>query len=122
MSAECQRIDLPENPPHWIAGGLYLLVYQPRPVSRLFGPTRLKAGHPVGTVHVISTAACGEIRGYWVVDGALELRHPAWPREWLELDAAVQRAPGMLVVDYGTEHSASVMGTTTEPAPAEGER
>jgi len=105
------RIDLPANPPEldepgWEADALYLVVDVPKPASRSFGPTRLKPGHPVGLVHVMSVHAGGEARGYWIVDGRLELRHPARPRRWFSLDAAVQRATGMLVVDHVREEIA----------------
>jgi len=106
-----RRIDLPANPPEldepgWDEGALYLEIEEPQPASRSFGPTRLKAGHPVAAVHVISVHRGGEIRGYWLVDGALELRYPTMVHRWFSLDNAVQRATGMLVVDYGREQPA----------------
>lgn len=105
-----QRIGLPANPPEldepgWDAGALYLEIDEPKPANPpWFGPSRAKLGTPVGQVHVISVHRGGEIRGYWIHEGALELRYPSTPHRWFSLDNAVQRALGMLVVDYGREH------------------
>lgn len=107
MSAgDARRVDMPANPPEldepgWGADALYLLVDNPKPSHRGFGPSRLKDGTPIGLVHVISKHRGGEIRGFWIVDGVLELRHPTSPRRWFSLDAAVSRVLGMTVVDRG---------------------
>jgi hypothetical protein len=42
--------------------------------------------------------ACGEVRGYWIVDGILDLRHPSSPKRWFSLDAAVGRVLRMPLV------------------------
>lgn len=42
-------------------------------------------------VHVMSSPAGGEIRGYVLIKGALHLRLPNYAGEWPELNTAVER-------------------------------
>lgn len=78
----------------------YLLRGPEQPSGTYFGPPRATLGERVSKVSVISPAAGGEVRGYWLLRGALWIgAGPNEPRDWPELDAEVARVTGIEVRD-----------------------
>ena len=53
----------------------------------------------VQRVHVMSPAAGGEVRSYWLARGAL-LHADCHPMDWPEVDAAVAHVTGLAVVGW----------------------
>jgi hypothetical protein len=78
---------------------LYVLFSTPAPAHRTFGPSWLKEWELVAKVHVISPAAGGEVRGYWLTGGCLYLAYPLYPERWEELDAEVSMRTGLTIRD-----------------------
>lgn len=76
-------------------GGIYLLVNDPEPATTWYGPLWAKPHTPVGLINVISRHCRGQVRGYWVIDGALYICTPDLKLSWPEMDAAVSAALGM---------------------------
>ncbi len=76
---------------------LYLLVDPPEKVDQRLGPGWAKSGEDLRVVHVISPAARGEIRGYWLIRGHACQRRPDHLGAWPELDAEVSRVLGVPV-------------------------
>lgn len=86
-------------------GVLRLEVDDERPLHRLNGSAivggeRVDADEPIRVVHVISTYAGGEVRGYVLARGRLHLRLPCYTGRWAEMDAWVAAQLGATVVPY----------------------
>jgi hypothetical protein len=83
-----QRAELPLGEPP-----LHIRFSEKAPASRSWGPGWLtKYEEQISTVHVMSRAVGGEVRGYWSLRGALWLRFPVSPIEWDEVDLLVASA------------------------------
>lgn len=68
--------------------------------SAFVGCAEIDPDEPVRVVHVISSAARGEVRGYVLVRGELRLRLPCYSGAWAEVDALVSAELGASVAPY----------------------
>lgn len=95
MKLTDRRVELPIGEPP-----LYLLFSEAATSSPWWGPGWLGLkDSPASTVHVMSPAAGGEVRGYWSVNGALWLRYPTNVVEWSVVDLAVAGTLGVDIFD-----------------------
>lgn len=90
---------------------LYVLVDPPEKSTQHLGPGWLPWGNDLRVVHVISPAAKGEVRGYWLVRGWACKREPDYIGHWPEVDAEVSRVLGVPVhAGKGPQPSGSGQG------------
>lgn len=81
-------------------GALYAEVDHPVERDRHW-PMPDAATSPCRRVHVMSPAAGGEVRSYWLdADDRLWLAAPCYSSAWCEADSAVARVLGAALVPY----------------------
>jgi hypothetical protein len=96
------RVDLPGiGEPHPDGAALFVLIDEERVASgdcRDPSTGKARAGARYQIAHVVSRWSRGEVRGYVVHDGVADVRSPAYPESWPEVDRAVAEALGVRVV------------------------
>jgi len=80
-----------------------------------FRPAHMPPG-PGRLVHVMSSAASGEIRSYVWSRGRLYLRSPCYTGRWADMDAEVARVLGAEVAPYTVSAGGEILAAVEAPS------